>query len=74
MIIWKGGRTPAGAQTAASHSASLAGSDIIWKAALKQAGAIKVESHEELVDTILAFLHLPRFEGNWGGRTYLWGG
>lgn len=64
MIIWKGGRTPAGAQTAASHSASLAGSDIIWKAALKQAGAIKVESHEELVDTILAFLHLPRFEGN----------
>jgi acyl-CoA synthetase (NDP forming) len=64
LIIWKGGKTPAGAQTAASHSASLAGSDTIWKAALKQAGAIKVESHEELVDTILAFLHLPRFGGN----------
>ncbi|MFH1625011.1 MAG: CoA-binding protein [Pseudomonadota bacterium] len=64
MIIWKGGRTSAGAETAASHSASLAGSEVIWKAALKQAGAIKVESHEELVDTILAFQHLSWFEGS----------
>ncbi len=64
MIIWKGGRTSAGAQAAASHTGSLAGSEVIWKAALKQAGAIKVESHEELVDTILAFQQLSHFDGD----------
>jgi len=63
MIIWKGGRTPAGAETAASHSGSLAGSDIIWKAALRQTGVVKVENHEELVDTILGFLHFSGFAG-----------
>jgi acyl-CoA synthetase (NDP forming) len=64
ISIWKGGRTPAGSQTAASHSGSLAGSDIIWKAALRQAGVVKVETHEELIDTILAFQYLSRFKGN----------
>lgn len=64
MVIFKGGRTPAGAQTAASHSGSIAGLEDIWKAAMKQVGVVKVESHEELVDTILAFQHYPQFMGN----------
>ena len=64
IVIWKGGRTAAGSQTAASHSGSMAGSDIIWKSAMKQAGAVEVKSHNELVDTILAFFYLSWFQGN----------
>ena len=64
IVIWKGGITDAGARTAASHTASLAGSDVVWRAGLKQSGAIKVESVEELADTILAFQQIRGFEGN----------
>jgi len=64
VVVWKGGRTKGGAAAVASHTGSLAGSDTIWEAALKQAGAIMVHSHEEWVDTLLAFQDLTRFEGN----------
>jgi len=63
VILWKGGRTEAGAAAAASHTGSLAASDAVWGAALKQAGAIKVDNVDELVDTILAFHHLPWLAG-----------
>jgi acyl-CoA synthetase (NDP forming) len=59
VVVCKGGRTEAGTRAAASHTGSLAGSDIIWDAALKQAGAIKVGSIEELADILLAFQRLP---------------
>lgn len=64
LIVWKGGKTEAGAQAAASHTGSLAGTDVIWTAALRQAGAIRVDNLEELVDTILAFQHLSQFKGD----------
>ena len=64
VIVWKGGSTEAGAETASSHTAAIASSDAIWAAALKQAGAIKVGSLEELADATLAFQYLPRVEGN----------
>jgi acyl-CoA synthetase (NDP forming) len=60
VVMWKGGRTGAGARTATSHTGSLAGSDIIWDTLLKQTGAAKAESFEELFDTLLAFQNLPR--------------
>ncbi|MDD5094698.1 MAG: CoA-binding protein [Dehalococcoidia bacterium] len=63
IVILKGGLTGAGARTAASHTASLGGSEIIWEAALRQSGAVKADNIEELVDTLAAFYHLPRFEG-----------
>ncbi|KPJ51646.1 MAG: hypothetical protein AMJ37_04460 [Dehalococcoidia bacterium DG_18] len=61
MIIWKGGNTDAGAAAAASHTGSLAISDTIWTAVLKQAGVIRVDSLEELADTLLTFQHFPPF-------------
>jgi len=64
MIIWKGGRTEAGAEAAASHTASLAISDTIWSAVLNQAGVIRVDSLEELADTLLTFQHFPPFLGD----------
>jgi acyl-CoA synthetase (NDP forming) len=59
-IILKGGLTPSGAKAAASHTSSLAGSDIAWKAFFTQTGAIQVLSIEGMLDTIAAFYHLPR--------------
>jgi len=64
LVIWKGGRTEAGAQAAMSHTGSLASSAAIWSAMLKQAGAIEVHSLEELTDTLLIFQQLRHWQGN----------
>jgi len=63
LVVWKGGRTEAGAQAAMSHTGSLASSAAIWSAMLKQAGALEVHSLEELTDTLLIFQQL----GHWRG-------
>jgi len=55
LVVWKGGRTEAGAQAAMSHTGSLASSGAIWSAMLRQAGAIEVHGLEELTDTLLIF-------------------
>lgn len=63
IIIWKGGKTEVGAEAAASHTGSLAIPDTIWSAVLKQAGIIRVDSLEELADTLLTFQHFTPFLG-----------
>ncbi len=59
VIILKGGLTPRGAIMVSSHTASLGGSEQIWDALFRQTGTIRVDSVEELLDTITAFSHLP---------------
>lgn len=59
VIIWKGGLTETGARAAMSHTGALSGREEIWDAFFKQTGAVRVNSLEELMDTTLAFLHLP---------------
>jgi acyl-CoA synthetase (NDP forming) len=63
LIVWKGGRTEAGAQAAMSHTGSLASSAAIWSAMLKQVGAIEVHDLEELTDTLLIFQQLGHVQG-----------
>ncbi|MGD2065175.1 MAG: CoA-binding protein [Dehalococcoidia bacterium] len=63
VIILKGGRGRAGAKLALSHTASLAGSISVWKAALRQYGAIMVSSFQELIDQVVAFTFLPPITG-----------
>jgi len=63
LVVWKGGRTEAGAQAAMSHTGSLVSSAAIWSAMLKQAGAIEVHSLEELTDTLLIFQQLGHGRG-----------
>jgi acyl-CoA synthetase (NDP forming) len=63
VIILKGGRGRTGAKLALSHTASLAGSINVWKAALTQSGAIMVSSFEELIDQVVAFTFLPPITG-----------
>ena len=64
VVLLKGGRTEAGREMAMSHTGSLAGSDLIWTAAMKQAGAIKVYTMEEMADTLMALQNLPAITGN----------
>jgi acyl-CoA synthetase (NDP forming) len=63
LVVWKGGRTEAGAQAALSHTGSLASLAAMWSAMLKQAGAIEVNSLEELTDALLIFQQLGRGQG-----------
>ena len=71
VIIWKGGLTDTGSRAVASHTGSLAGSELIWDAFFKQTGAVRANSLEEIVGVVMAFLYLtpPR-----GRRTLLLGG
>ena len=63
VIVLKGGRTVAGGGAAGSHTGALAGNEEIWSALLKQAGAIRVYSMDELSDLLVAFRHLPPLAG-----------
>jgi acyl-CoA synthetase (NDP forming) len=63
VVIWKGGKTGAGAAVTASHTGSLAASETIWGALSKQAGIAKVDSLEALADALLAFYFLGEFRG-----------
>jgi acyl-CoA synthetase (NDP forming) len=64
VVVWKGGRTEAGGRAIASHTGSLALPQAIWEAAVRQCGAIKVDSMEEMADTLKALLYLPPVRGN----------
>ncbi|MDH5695913.1 MAG: CoA-binding protein [Dehalococcoidia bacterium] len=64
VVLLKGGRTEAGREMAMSHTGSLAGSNLIWTAAMKQAGAIEVNTLEEMADTLMALQYLPAITGN----------
>ena len=50
VIVTKVGSSKIGAQAAISHTASLAGEDAIYDAILKQYGAFRVSSTEEMSD------------------------
>jgi len=55
IVILKGGRSPAGAQAALSHTASLAGDFTVIERAFFQAGATLVHDLNELMDFVRAF-------------------
>ena len=63
VVIWKGGRSEEGGRAISSHTGSLAVSNDIWDAAVRQCGAISVSTMEELVDTIKALLYFPPVRG-----------
>jgi PAS domain S-box-containing protein len=56
VVLFKGGYTEGGLVAAASHTGSLAGADAVWEGILRQAGAIRVYSIEEMVDMLVALL------------------
>jgi acyl-CoA synthetase (NDP forming) len=62
IILLKGGTTEGGVRAAASHTGSLAGSEVIWDSLCKQLGIIRVHSLEEFADSLVTvrFMSDPR--------------
>jgi len=50
VIVVKGGRAAEGARAASSHTGALAGADIVYDAAFRRAGMLRVNELEELFD------------------------
>ena len=61
VIVVKAGRAGKGMQAAASHTGALAGSDIVFDAAIRRAGMLRVDT---LQDLFMAAETLSRFAGN----------
>lgn len=66
VIVFKSGRTEAGAKAAASHTAALSGSYEVFKAACSQAGVVLIEEIDDFYNAIRAFslLWKKRVKGN----------
>lgn len=64
ILVLKGGITEESAHRAKSHTASIAGSDEIFNAALKKAEIIRVENVEELMDAAIALSKQPPMRGD----------
>jgi 3-hydroxypropionyl-CoA synthetase (ADP-forming) len=55
IVVYKAGRTQAGARSAASHTAAMSGSYEVFRAGCQQAGVILAETIEEYYDLVRAF-------------------
>lgn len=64
VILWKVGLTPEGSRAAMSHTGALTGAREIWKAVVRQTGAVPVVGFEPLVDLLMGFSMLPRQLGD----------
>jgi acyl-CoA synthetase (NDP forming) len=78
VLVLKGGRSDSASASVSSHTGQLAGSYAVWRAAIRQAGAIEVTSFAELVTGLSGLQSLPRgvgrrvaLVGNGGGATVL---
>ena len=64
ILAIKAGRTPQGADAAASHTGSLAGEDAICDAAFRDAGIIRVGNIEELFNSATLYAYEPMAAGD----------
>ncbi|MBM3149183.1 MAG: hypothetical protein FJZ88_04020, partial [Chloroflexi bacterium] len=74
VIAIKGGRSLAGAKAAASHTAAIAGSEVVWRSVLKKTGVAVVHDLDEMADTLVAFSLMPGIKGNKAGIMTIAGG
>ena len=64
ILCLKGGRAPEAASAMASHTGTIAGSDNLYDALFRQAGVIRVEEYEDLLDCPKVFLAQDLPKGN----------
>ena len=56
IVLMKTGRSSAGSRAAASHTGSLAGSDLIYDAFFRQSGIVRVDDYEDIITFSKLFL------------------
>jgi acyl-CoA synthetase (NDP forming) len=59
VVAIKGGMSEQGIRAAVSHTASLTGTPALWRSLFRQAGAIQVESFDEMLNTVAALDRSP---------------
>ncbi|MBE9509010.1 MAG: acetate--CoA ligase family protein [Chloroflexi bacterium] len=64
VVVIKAGRTQSGQRATLSHTGSMAGADAVYDAALRQCGAIRVHTIEEMFDLCKGFLYVPPLQGH----------
>lgn len=63
IVVFKTGRSRAGARAALSHTGSLVGEDAVFEAAFRRAGIVRVRSMLELKAAVNGLLHWPNLAG-----------
>lgn len=64
IVVFKTGKSEAGARAAASHSGSMAGVYDVYQAALKQAGLISLHEDGQMHDAVRTLLSQPPLKGD----------
>jgi acetyltransferase len=63
IVVFKAGRSSAGARAAASHTGAMTGEDSIYDAAFKRAGIVRAKTFEELFDCAELLAKQPKPAG-----------
>jgi len=63
LVVIKSGRSRSGRRATLSHTGSMAGSDAVYDAALRECGAIRVDTVEEMFDLCKGFVDVPPVKG-----------
>ncbi|MGD9042023.1 MAG: GNAT family N-acetyltransferase, partial [Desulfobacteraceae bacterium] len=65
IVVLKAGKSMAGARAASSHTGAIAGEDVVYDAAFKRAGIVRVDTIEELFDCaeLMAKQPIPKGSG-----------
>jgi acyl-CoA synthetase (NDP forming) len=63
VVVLKAGRSGHAASAVATHTGALASDERVWQAVLADAGAIQVESTQDLVDTLAVACSVGRHRG-----------
>lgn len=74
VVLVKVGRTAKGAEAALSHTASLAGDDAVFDALVRQMGAYRARTSEELIDVVEGLALRGPLRGNRLGIVTISGG
>ncbi|MFC1727260.1 acetate--CoA ligase family protein [Patescibacteria group bacterium] len=64
MVVLKAGKSEEGAKAALSHTGSIVGDSLVFEAVLKKAGALRVDTLQELFDNTRSLAMQPLPKGN----------
>ena len=74
VIVTKVGRTAAGSRAAASHTASMTGTEAVVDAVFRRCGVVRVDDIDEMIDVAIACAFCPPAKGNRVGIVTVSGG